>query len=200
MSSTPTLRLIIRPLSSRVTTWRGGVDDSEAGEVRVGDYIPVGLEPSEEDMHHEQPSAKAKRSQGECEGKSCGCFRGEGRRLTWEVQGWDVPRDLARGDCLTSAAFGVAGVSPLRLLLYPNGEPLTAEGWCAAGLLSESQEKAKRKFEVFMNGRSSGANVLLGKTLTCDFRRPDTSHGGGLSIDMKVHENLLWKASAIKMI
>eukprot|EP00747_Dinoflagellata_sp_TGD_P098484 gnl/TRDRNA2_/TRDRNA2_167466_c3_seq2.p1 gnl/TRDRNA2_/TRDRNA2_167466_c3~~gnl/TRDRNA2_/TRDRNA2_167466_c3_seq2.p1 ORF type:complete len:286 (+),score=65.50 gnl/TRDRNA2_/TRDRNA2_167466_c3_seq2:56-913(+) len=154
------------------------------------------LEASEEDAQQEEEddeeerSVKAELSEGES--KSGGFLRVEGRRLTWEVQGWEGLRDLARGECLTSAAFGVAGVSPLRLILYPNGEALTGEGWCAAGLLSESQEKAKLKFEVFFNGRSSGMKVLLGKTFTCDFRRPDASHSGGLTIGMEVHENLLW--------
>jgi len=116
----------------------------------------------------------------------------EGRRLLWEVApGWEELRQFPHGECIKSPPFSVAGVSPCQLALYPSGANLTAEGDCAVSLLCE--EKAKLKFELFLNARSSGMKVLLGKSFTCDFRRPSSGRLSGASaVGIQVHENLFY--------
>merc|ERR1712066_720156 len=100
-----------------------------------------------------------------------GLLRVEGRRLYWEVHGgWSELRQVPRGECIQSSLFSAAGVF-LRLALFPAGAALTEEGNSAVALLCE--EKAKLKFELFLNSRSSGTKVMLGKKFSCDFPRPD---------------------------
>mmetsp|Transcript_32392 Transcript_32392/g.75225 ORF Transcript_32392/g.75225 Transcript_32392/m.75225 type:complete len:219 (-) Transcript_32392:102-758(-) len=89
-------------------------------------------------------------------------LRVHGRRLHWEVPGsWEELQHATRGERCESPGFTAAGAS-LRLELFPTGSALTPEGDCAVALVSE--ERTKLKFELFLNGRSSGAKVLLGGT------------------------------------
>lgn len=125
-------------------------------------------------------------------------LRVEGRRLLWEVgAGQDGAAEalagIPPGECVESPAFWVAGLA-LRLALYPAGASIDEEGSSSVALLSE--EKAKLKFELFLNGRSSGRKVMLGKKYACDFRRPASLVGGAdpatMVVGVEVHENLLY--------
>ncbi|CAK8988850.1 unnamed protein product [Durusdinium trenchii] len=88
----------------------------------------------------------------------------EGRRLQWCIEGSDVgfsPEDCAQGEGVESQKFSVAGVL-LRLAFFPNGTSMTGDGDCAVAVLCE--EKTKLKFELFLNGRRSGAKESHQKT------------------------------------
>eukprot|EP00929_Paragymnodinium_shiwhaense_P120730 TRINITY_DN92767_c0_g1_i1.p1 TRINITY_DN92767_c0_g1~~TRINITY_DN92767_c0_g1_i1.p1 ORF type:complete len:302 (+),score=77.14 TRINITY_DN92767_c0_g1_i1:117-1022(+) len=116
-----------------------------------------------------------------------------GRRLTWLVPGhWEELLRTPQGSCLRSPPFEVAGVSPLQLALFPRGGNLTADGFCSVGVFGE--EKTKLKFEVFLDAKSSGTKVMLGKTFSCDFRRPrgEAAAGSCAVVGVEVHENLLY--------
>jgi hypothetical protein len=82
----------------------------------------------------------------------------------------------------------------LRLALFPTGAAFTEEGSSAVALLCE--EKAKLKFELFLNARSSGTKVMLGKKFSCDFPRPDRKDADHRSdlvvVGVEMHENLLY--------
>lgn len=120
-----------------------------------------------------------------------GNLRVEGQRLHWELPGpWAELTQVPRGTSLISPRFSVAGVSSLRLALFPLGASLTAKGDCAVALLCE--ERAKLKFELFLNARSSGMKVMLGKKFSCDFRAPESGFAGDLQVSVQVHENLFY--------
>jgi len=121
----------------------------------------------------------------------------EQRRLTWEIRNTDTGPleegvaslcDLPQGQCIESPAFWVAGVF-LKLAFYPAGALHAEEGMCAVALVAE--EKQQLKFEVFLNGRTSGRKAMMGKKFACDFRRPAalaTDQGSAL-VGVEVHEN-----------
>lgn len=130
------------------------------------------------------------------------CLQVKGRRLLWDVRGTVVEGEgipvgnlalsgMACGECLESPIFWVAGVY-LRLAFYPSGTAHTEEGDCAVALLSE--EKAKLKFELFLDSRSSGRKVMLGKRFACDFRQPAglAADDGAVTVGVEVHANLLY--------
>jgi len=119
-----------------------------------------------------------------------GVMRIKGRRLYWEISaGPDEFREIAQGKCLESPTFCVAGTS-LRLAFFPSGETFTGEGNFAVGALCE--EKTKLKFELFLNSRSSGMKVMLGKKFSCDFRQPEMDGSSRVEIGIEVHENLFY--------
>eukprot|EP00913_Durusdinium_trenchii_P015039 g14104.t1 len=86
----------------------------------------------------------------------------EGRRLQWCIEGSKLS-ELSELSSVESQKFSVAGVL-LRLAFFPNGTSMTGDGDCAVA------EKTKLKFELFLNGRRSGAKVMLGQKFSCDFR------------------------------
>lgn len=125
---------------------------------------------------------------------SSGKVRVEGRRLSWELAGpWEELRHLPQGESLASPWFNVAGV-PLQLEFFPSGTKLAAEGASSVALMCE--DKAKLKFEVFLNERSSGSKVMLGKKFSCDFRHPSPGPTGKTVVGIQVHENLLYAGFA----
>mmetsp|Transcript_16740 Transcript_16740/g.19930 ORF Transcript_16740/g.19930 Transcript_16740/m.19930 type:complete len:250 (-) Transcript_16740:18-767(-) len=113
----------------------------------------------------------------------------EGRRLQWHLEenGLGQGEAFPRGRGVDSPKFSVAGVT-LRLVFFPAGTSLTdGDGQCAVAVVSE--EKAKLKFELFLNGRRSGMKVMLGQSFSCDFR----SSGGAdprSCVALEVHGNL----------
>jgi hypothetical protein len=117
-----------------------------------------------------------------------GSLQIEGQRVLWDVPGvWEELSQTPRDQCLTSRHFSVAGSWPLRLAFFPTGAALTEDGNSAVGLICE--EKQKLKFELFLNARSSGMKVMLGKKFSCDFRQPQASEGT-ITVGAEVHENL----------
>lgn len=145
------------------------VDECAADHVWTQEnfLIPHLLEPSESDS---------------------GVLRADGQRVIWELPGEreDVFK-MPKGESLASGRFCVQGSFPVQLTFFPSGAALTEDGNSAVGLLSE--EKQKLKFELFLNSRSSGTKVMLGKKFPpCDFRQP--AQGSGLTIGIEVHENL----------
>jgi len=124
-------------------------------------------------------------------------LRVEKRRLLWEIRNADTGPleegvaclcDPPPGQCIESPAFWVPGVF-LRLAFYPAGAAHAEEGRCAVALVAE--EKQQLKFEVFLNGRTSGRKAMMGKKFTCDFRLPAelaTEQGSAL-VGVEVHEN-----------
>jgi len=112
------------------------------------------------------------------------------RRLFWELtEALDELLQVPRGSCRESPWFGVAGVR-LQLAFFPTGTGLTDAGDCAVALRSE--EKTKLKFELFLNKKSSGMKVMLGKKFSCDFRQPQASGDAKVTVSIEVHENLMY--------
>eukprot|EP00933_Yihiella_yeosuensis_P030356 TRINITY_DN24003_c1_g1_i1.p1 TRINITY_DN24003_c1_g1~~TRINITY_DN24003_c1_g1_i1.p1 ORF type:complete len:287 (+),score=66.96 TRINITY_DN24003_c1_g1_i1:156-1016(+) len=150
-----------------------------------------------------------------CGRNSCstvGSLRIDGHRLHWHIHSGNtgpeesensgcvsassengrLPRNLAlhevaKGECLKSQRFWVAGAS-LQIGFFPAGEPLTGEGHCAVAVFSE--EKTKLKFEVVLNGKSSGSKVLLGQRFSCDFKKQDLTDAQ-VTVSLEVYANLL---------
>lgn len=118
----------------------------------------------------------------------------EERKLQWylEPSDWsDLGESTPKGEGVESPKFFVAGLT-LRLAFFPTGTALTSEGDCAVALLCE--EKAKLKFELFLNGRRSGTKVMLGQKFSCDFRRipskPSGEVGEAWQVAIEVYSNL----------
>jgi len=127
----------------------------------------------------------------------CGVLSVHGRKLHWTLTGSDCQscRDFAldewpQGEGVESPKFVVAGVA-LRLTFFPAGAPVTGDGDCAVGVLCE--DKAKLKFELFLNGRRSGTKVMLGQKFSCDFRRPEfASEADMITVALEVYSNLFY--------
>mmetsp|Transcript_88941 Transcript_88941/g.108795 ORF Transcript_88941/g.108795 Transcript_88941/m.108795 type:complete len:263 (-) Transcript_88941:13-801(-) len=114
-----------------------------------------------------------------------GFLRVQGRRLQWHLErGRDLGLEWSRGRGVDSPKFSVAGVT-LRLAFFPTGTSLTSDGQCAVAVLCE--EKAKLKFELFLNGRRSGSKVMLGQSFSCDFRADPVE---SIEVSLEVQSNL----------
>jgi len=131
-------------------------------------------------------------------GSSAGVLSVHGRKLLWTLTGRDcqscndlfVLDEWPQGEGVESQRFVVAGVV-LRLVFFPAGSALTGDGDCAVGLLSE--DKAKLKFELFLNDRRSGTKVMLGQKFSCDFRKPDfSSETDTITVGLEVYSNLFY--------
>lgn len=108
------------------------------------------------------------------------------RQLRWLLdEGPDFGHDWPRGRGVDSPKFSVAGVT-LRLVFFPLGTALTSDGQCAVAVLCE--EKAKLKFELFLNGRRSGSKVMLGQSFSCDFRIDRSA--SAVEVGIEVQSNL----------
>ena len=151
------------------------------------------------------PSSHSQTSNGSATGGSStvrprvGSLNIEQRKLQWylEPSDWSdlgfelAPNEWPKGQGVESPKFFVAGLT-LRLAFFPTGTALTGEGDCAVALLCE--EKAKLKFELFLNGRRSGTKVMLGQKFSCDFRRipskPSEEVGEAWQLAIEVYSNL----------
>lgn len=128
-----------------------------------------------------------------------GSLRVDGRKLVWTISSVDCskrePRPLdsiPQGESIRSCKFCVAGVV-LQLAFFPSGTNLTGEGDCAVGV--HGGEKAKLKFQLFLNGRGSGTKVMLGQKFSCDFKKPNMSgtvEGQVIEIGIEIFSNLLY--------
>lgn len=118
-----------------------------------------------------------------------GTLQVQGQRLCWELaEAVDGLLQVPRGSCRESPWFGVAGVR-LQLTFFPTGTGLTDAGDSAVAL--QSDEKTKLKFELFLNQKSSGMKVMLGKKFSCDFRQPQAGGDAKMAVGIEVHENLM---------
>jgi len=118
-----------------------------------------------------------------------GTLQVQGQRLCWELaEDVDELLQVPRGSCRESPWFGVAGVR-LQLTFFPTGAGLTDAGNSAVAL--QSDEKTKLKFELFLNQKSSGMKVMLGKKFSCDFRQPQAGGDAKVAVGIEVHENLM---------
>lgn len=119
-----------------------------------------------------------------------GSLRIEGSRLHWDLPGGDRLLDVPKGESLRSPCFSAAGVASLQLAFFPKGTSLTGKGDCALAL--QCEDKTKLKFELFLNAKTSGSKVLLGKKFSCDFRQPDMGGDTHVVVSVQVHENLVY--------
>eukprot|EP00439_Symbiodinium_sp_Y106_P044366 s1811_g5.t1 len=139
-------------------------------------------------------------------GSSAGVLSVHGRKLLWTLTGRDcqscndlfVLDEWPQGEGVESQRFVVAGLV-LRLVFFPAGSALTGDGDCAVGLLSEDtctdadvQDKAKLKFELFLNDRRSGTKVMLGQKFSAlDVWGPNGKHSM-LNVTKKVATFEAW--------
>mmetsp|Transcript_55942 Transcript_55942/g.111162 ORF Transcript_55942/g.111162 Transcript_55942/m.111162 type:complete len:258 (-) Transcript_55942:152-925(-) len=118
-----------------------------------------------------------------------GTLQVQGQRLCWELaEAVDELLQVPRGSCRESPWFGVAGVR-LQLTFFPTGTGLTDAADSAVAL--QSDEKTKLKFQLFLNQKTSGMKVMLGKKFSCDFRQPQAGGDAKVAVGIEVHENLM---------
>lgn len=129
---------------------------------------------TDERSRHSELTGTGGAASSTCPSATAGCSAGvlsvHGRKLLWTLTGRDcqscndlfVLDEWPQGEGVESQRFVVAGVI-LRLVFFPAGSALTGDGDCAVGLLSE--DKAKLKFELFLNDRRSGTKVIDRKSV-----------------------------------
>jgi len=167
-----------------------GLDGSEGATVVVEDYgrmMPTGN--GDDSYNYIDPEEFFTPVLLETMSTEHGTLQVQGRRLCWELaEVEDELLQLPRGSCRESPWFGVAGVR-LQLTFFPTGTGLTDAGDSAVAL--QSDEKTKLKFELFLNQKSSGMKVMLGKKFSCDFRQPQAGGDAKVLVGIEVHENLM---------
>lgn len=94
-------------------------------------------------------------------------------RLDWVVPDtWGRLKVLEKQGHLTSPSFDVQGSPGMRLEFYPNGTKSTEDGFCTLQLTREPESKVGIKFELCINGRSSGPKACLGRRYLGDYPKP----------------------------
>lgn len=94
-------------------------------------------------------------------------------RLEWELpDAWHVLKRLPRGCEVSSAPFCVRGSVDMHLQFSPNGTKSSEFGCCTVQLIRGTENKSGIKFELILNGRSSGPKACLGRRYLTDYPVP----------------------------
>jgi hypothetical protein len=95
------------------------------------------------------------------------------KRLQWTLPpSWITLSHYPKDFCVASPIFGLPRSAPfMQIIFYPNGSRTAAPGQCTVEL-KRGQGSAGLKFEVFVNGRSSGPKTCIGARYMGDFAKP----------------------------
>lgn len=98
-----------------------------------------------------------------------------GNRLDWALgDGWDALRRLPSAEHVASPMISVGSMG-MQLQFFPNGT-FVAEDDCSTVQLVRALDSTKSKlgikFELVLNGRSSGPKACVGKSFMTDFPKP----------------------------
>lgn len=97
-----------------------------------------------------------------------------GSKMEWRLpDNWGKLGRFPKDFCITSPMFGVdcEASANMQLAFYPNGSREAEPGHCTVAL-TRGPESAGIKFEFFVNGRSIGPKVCLGRRYLGDYPKP----------------------------